>query len=99
MQYVQYTIVDTNPIKAGVSITKGHVNTVDANGYLIALTASAGAADNLNVVFQAMASSAAVSGEADSTVQVLRQRSRILMKAPVNVTPGDDVTWWWWWWW
>ena len=91
--YSQYAVVDSLPIKAGVGITKGRCFTADADGFLIALTAASGNVNNKNGIFQAMADSAAVTGESDGDrrVQCLMKRSRVLLKAPVNATPGDDV--------
>jgi len=93
IHYSQYAVVDTYPIKDAVSIVKGNCYTMNADGHLIAFTAGSGAVTNLNGVFQAMADSAAVSGEAAGSrrVQCLVKRSRICMKAPADVTPGDRV--------
>ena len=92
--YSQYAVVDTLPIKDGVNITKGHVYTVSSAGYVIALTASSGALTNLNGAVQAMASSTAVASESagDRKAQFLLKRSRIILKAPANITPTDSVT-------
>jgi len=92
--YSQYSVVDTLPVKSAVAISKGEVYTMDSDGYLVELTAASDDLDNLNGAFQAMADSAAVAGESDGdrSVQCLCKRSRILLKAPADITPGDDVT-------
>ena len=41
--YEQYTIKKTYPIKTGVAVTKGNLYTFDDDGYIVALTAVAGA--------------------------------------------------------
>ena len=88
MQYSQYAVIDTIPIKSGVSISKGSCYTIDADGELIALTGASGALSNLNGIFQAMTTPKST----DTRVQCLQKRSRILLKAPADVTKGDSVS-------
>ena len=66
---------------------------MNSDGYLIAFVGASGAVTNKNGVFQAMASSAAGTGETagDRSVQCLVKRSRIILKAPADATPGDDA--------
>ena len=94
IQYAQFAIVTTVPIKESVNIEKGSCFTIDPDGYLVDLVGASDALTNLNGIFQAMASSVSVSGESsgDRRVQVLNKRSRILIKAPADVTKGDSVT-------
>ena len=92
--YTQYSIVKTLPINSVISIVKGNIYTVNADGYLISLAAAAGVITNMNgPAIQAMASSAAVAGEAagDRRVQCLMHRSRVILKAPADITINDDV--------
>lgn len=89
--FPQYSVVDSEFIKNAVAVTKGAVMTLDAAGRLIAVTASNSVADLTRGAMQPMDTRAAPSAEDTDEVQVLKQRSRIIMKADVNLSPGDDV--------
>lgn len=91
--YERYNVTQTLPIKGAVDVDMGHIYTVDADGYLIKLTATSGAINNANSFYQAKASSVGKTGEADGDrkVQVLSPRSRIALLLPADLTIGDDV--------
>ena len=92
--FTQYLVVTTKQIKNAVSVTKGRFYTVNDDGYVIALTASSGIVDNAgNGLFQAMTSSAAVTGESsgDRSCQFMVMRSRCIVKCDADLVPGQDV--------
>ena len=94
VQYANYAVIDTIPIKAAVNIEKGNCYTIDGEGFLLALTGASGALTNLNGIFQAMAKTNSISGEVSGSrrVQCLQKRSRVVLKAPANITKGDTVS-------
>lgn len=89
--FPQYATVDSEFLKISVAAVKGNVMTLDAAGRLIAVVGSVAIADLSRGAFQAMDALAAPAAEDTDEVQVLKQRSRIILKAPVNLSPGDEV--------
>lgn len=92
--FTQYAVISTMKIKSALSIVKGNFYTVNTDGYIIALTASAGVVSNASKgLFQATADSVAISGESDGDrlAQFLRLRSRVIAKASANLVVGESV--------
>ena len=93
--YQQYDLTRTMRAASGVAITKGNLYTLNADGRLIALTASSGAiASTTKGLFQAKTSVDAVTyTDADNApeVQCLINGEFIVMKAPANIVEGDRV--------
>lgn len=89
--FPQYAVVDSEFIKNAVAVTKGHIMTLDAAGRLIAVTGAAAIAALNRGAMQVMATRAAPTAEDTDEVQVLKRGSRIIMKADVNLSPGDRV--------
>lgn len=88
----QYNVTDSEFIKDAVLPVKGSIMTLDAAGRLIAVVGAAAIADLSRGAFQPQdAPDAAPSAEDTDEVQVFKQRSRILLKANVNLSPGDEV--------
>ena len=88
----QYNITDSEFIKISVLPVKGSIMTMDATGRLIAVTGSSAIADLRRGAFQPQdAPAAAPTAEDTDEVQVWKTRSRILLKANVNLKPGDRV--------
>lgn len=90
--FPQYSVVDSEFIKNAVLPVKGSVMTLDAAGRLIAVTGAAAIADLTRGAMQPIdAPAAAPTAEDTDEVQVLKARSRIILKANVNLSPGDRV--------
>lgn len=87
----QYLRVDSEFLKNAVPSTKGNIMTLDAAGRLIAVTGAAAIADLTRGAFQAMVTRAAPTAEDTDEIQVIKQGSRIILKANVNLSPGDRV--------
>ena len=87
----QYSVTDSEFVKISVPIVKGNIYTLDAAGRLIIVTGAAAIADLQRGAMQAKDLLAAPSAEDTDEVQVLKQRSRIILKANVNLSPGDEV--------
>jgi len=88
----QYNVTDSEFIKNAVLPVKGSIMTLDAAGRLIAVVGAAAIADLTRGAFQPVdAPDAAPTAEDTDEVQVFKQRSRILLKANVNLSPGDRV--------
>jgi len=89
--YPQHAYVDREFIKNAVAVTKGNIMTLDAAGRLIAVVGAVAIADLTRGAMQALVTVAAPTAEDTDEVQVLKQRSRIILKANVNLSPGDGV--------
>ena len=93
--YEQYSLTRTQKVATGVAITKGHLYTKNATGFLIALTASSGAiAAATRGLFQAKVNVAAVTYTEvvnAPSVQCLIKGSFMIFKAPATVVEGDKV--------
>ena len=89
--YPQYSVTDSEFVKQAVAIVKGEIYTIDAAGRLIAVTGTGAVADLSAGAVQARDALAAPAAEDTDEVQVLKRRSRILMKADANLVPGNLV--------
>ena len=89
--YPNYSVTDSQYIKNGLAITKGHIFTQDAAGRLIIPISTSGVADLTKGAFQAKADVVAPTAEDTDKVQVLKQRSRIILLAPAGLVDGQEV--------
>ena len=89
--FPQYSTVDSEFLKNAVPSTKGEVMTLDAAGRLIAVVGAAAIADLSRGAFQALVTRVAPTAEDTDEIQVMKQRSRVVLKANVNLSPGDEV--------
>lgn len=89
--YPELSETDRNVIKNALAITKGHIYTPDAEGRLIVPLSTSGVADLTRGAMQAKVSATAPSAEDTDLVQVLKARSRILLKADASLVPGQEV--------
>jgi len=89
--FPQYSVVDSEFLKNAVPSTKGEIMTLDAAGRLIAVVGATVIADLTRGAFQAMVTRVAPTAEDTDEIQVLKQRSRVVLKANVNLSPGDRV--------
>lgn len=89
--FPQYARVDSEFLKNAVPSTKGNVMTLDPAGRLIAVTGTGIIADLNRGAMQAMVTRIAPVAEDTDEIQVLKQGSRIILKANVNLSPGDRV--------
>lgn len=89
--YPQYSVTDSEFLKNAVPSTKGEVMTLDAAGRLIAVVTATSVADLTRGAMQALVTKVAPTAEDTDEIQVMKQRSRIVIKADVNLSPGDDV--------
>ncbi len=89
--FPQYSVVDSEFVKNAVPTTKGFIMTLDAAGRLIAVVGAAAIADLTRGGMQAMVTLVAPTAEDTDEIQVLKQRSRVVLKADVNLSPGDEV--------
>lgn len=89
--FPQYSVVDSEFLKDAVPSTKGEIMTLDPAGRLIAVVTTSSVADLTRGAMQATVTRVAPTAEDTDEIQVLKQRSRIVMKADVNLSPGDDV--------
>jgi len=85
--YPQYSVVTTEEIFAGTTVTKGGCFTKNATGELIPF-----AADSSNGIFQATATPEVNPSIAGDTVQVLGPRTRMIFEDAVGgLVVGEDV--------
>ena len=89
--YPNYSVTDSQYIKNALAITKGNIHTLDAAGRLIVPVSTTGVADLTKGAFQAKADAVAPTAEDTDKVQVLKQRSRILLLAPAGLVDGQEV--------
>ena len=89
--FPQYSVTDSEFLKNAVPSTKGNIMTLDAAGRLIAVVGAAAIADLRRGAFQAAVTRVAPTAEDTDEIQVLKQRSRVVLKADVNISPGDAV--------
>ena len=93
--FEQYSLTRTQKVATGVAITKGHLYTKNATGFLIAITASSAAiVAATKGMFQAKVGVAAktYTNAVDAPkVQCLIKGSWMILKAPANVIEGDKV--------
>lgn len=89
--FPQYSVVDSEFLKNAVPSTKGNVMTLDPAGRLIAVVGAVAIADLTRGAMQAMVTRVAPTAEDTDEIQVLKQRSRVVLKADVNLSPGDEV--------
>ena len=89
--YPQYSTTDREFIKNALAIKKGFIYTLDSAGRLIDPITTSSVADLTRGVFQAKVKATAPTAEDTDEVQVLKVRSRIILKAPVNIVPGEEV--------
>jgi len=89
--FPQYSTTDSEFLKNAVPSTKGEIMTLDAAGRLIAVVGAGVIADLRRGAFQAQVTRVAPTAEDTDEIQVLKQRSRIVLKANVNLSPGDAV--------
>jgi len=89
--FPQYSVIDREFIKNAVAVTKGDIMTLDAAGRLIVVTGATTIADLSRGALQILVTVVAPTAEDTDEVQVLKARSRIILKANVNLSPGDRV--------
>lgn len=89
--FPQYSVTDSEFLKDAVASTKGDIMTLDAAGRLIAVIGAGIIADLNRGAMQAAVTRVAPSAEDTDEIQVLKRGSRILLKANVNLSPGDRV--------
>lgn len=89
--FPQYSITDSEFVKDAQAIIKGRIYTLDAAGRLVDVTGAAAIADLTRGAMQAKDKLDAPTAEDTDEVQVLKHLSRILLKANVNLSPGDPV--------
>lgn len=89
--FPQYSVTDSEFLKNAVPSTKGNIMTLDAAGRLIAVVGAVAIADLRRGAMQATVTVVAPTAEDTDEIQVLKKRSRIILKADVNLSPGDRV--------
>ncbi len=89
--FPQYSVTDSEFLKNAVPSTKGEIMTLDAAGRLIAVVGAAAIADLTRGAMQAQVTRVAPTAEDTDEIQVLKHVSRIVIKANVNLSPGDPV--------
>lgn len=89
--FPQYSITDSEFVKNAQAIVKGRIYTLDPAGRLIDVVGAAAIADLRRGAMQAKDKLDAPTAEDTDEVQVLKHVSRILLKANVNLSPGDAV--------
>lgn len=89
--YPNYNVTDSEFIKDALAISKGFIYTLDAAGRLIVPITTTSVADLTRGAFQAKVAAVAPSAEDTDEVQVLKQRSRIILKLPASLVPGEEV--------
>ena len=89
--FPQYSVTDSEFLKNAVPSTKGNIMTLDAAGRLIAVVGAVAIADLTRGGMQATVTRVAPTAEDTDEIQLLKQRSRIILKADVNLSPGDEV--------
>ncbi len=90
--YPQYSVTDREFIKLGLTISQGHIYTLDAAGRMIVPVSASGVADLTLGAIQAKADvTVAPIAEDTDEVQVLAGRSRILLLAPAGLVPKQKV--------
>lgn len=88
----QYNVTDSEFVKNAVLVVKGDIMTLDAAGRIVAVTGTGDIADLTRGAMQIQdAPAAAPTAEDTDEVQVFKQRSRVLLKAPANLSPTDPV--------
>ena len=89
--FPQYSVTDSEFLKNAVPSTKGEIMTLDAAGRLIAVTGAVAIADLTRGAMQATVTRVAPTAEDTDEIQVLKHVSRIILKANINLSPGDPV--------
>lgn len=89
--YPQYSTTDREIIKDALAITKGFIYTPDSEGRLIVPITTSSVADLTRGAIQAQVDATAPTAEDTDEVQVLKARSRIILKAPAGLVKNEEV--------
>lgn len=89
--FPEYNVSDSEFLKNAVPSTKGEIMTLDLAGRLIAVVGAVAIADLNRDAMQAKVTRVAPTAEDTDEIQVLKARSRVVLKADVNLSPGDRV--------